>query len=266
MEGKKFFWSIVYIIFIFLSFSPLHSQISLSVSPLEERFQISPQKSKKGIILISNTSSQAVRVRVSSIDWSYDKQGNPVFLDSEVTSFPQSCREWVKLKRQDFTVNPGKKEYIHYSVSVPKNALPGDYWAALCFEPEVDEGKKEHLDVMTIGQRLIVSLWVRVGKERIQGKISGLSYEKVNNGGVINVSLVNTGRFSFYSGGKLEIKENQGKLKEIQLPEELILPQSERDLRIRLEERISPGEYTLHCALKVSSNHSLEKDKRLLIK
>lgn len=264
MKIKKFFWSIIYLIFLF--FLPLHSQTSLSISPLEARFKISPDQSKKEVILISNTSSQTVKVEVFPIDWYYDREGIPLLLDSPGDKFTQSCREWVKVRGQNFTLHPGKKEYVRYSVSVPKNALPGDYWAALCFEPEVDEEKKEHLDVMTITQRLFVSIWVRVGKEKIQGKISSLSYEEGKNGGVINVSLLNTGRFYFYSQGKLKIKENHRKLKEIQLPEEIVLPQKERNLRIHLEKKILPGEYTLHCSLKVSSDQWLEMDKRIFIK
>ena len=251
------------LIFIILCmFSLVRGQTSLSISPLQAELKISPGKNKKTSILIGNDSYNPVRINVKVESWYLDGKGNPIFNGSQ--SVPFSCRDWIEVESKPVEIGPRQNKEVSFKVTVPKGTSPGHYWAAVSFVPQVEDESEHQGDGMLIQQRIISGIFVKVGKFKSAGTILDILPSPEDQQSELVINYENSGRSYFFSSGQIEIKNPAGKkILKAELPGELVLPQSQREVRVSLDERLAPGRYSITCSLEIPSMKKVEFNKEL---
>jgi hypothetical protein len=241
------------------------SQTSLSLFPLQFDFKISPGKTKKETIYIANDSFDPIHIKADIKDWTLEKDGTFILADSLQSSF--SCKAWIRLDIEEFNLAPGERKPIRYKITVPKNSTPGHYWAAISFVSRAKELPIGQMDKMVIRENVMSGIFVQIGNDKPEGRIVDLILYENNGEKEIKIDIENEGRFYFWTDGRIEIKD--GKDKRIiskELPEERILPGARRELRLTLDEKIEPGNYSVICILKLPSHKTLEFQKNIAFK
>lgn len=250
---------------LLLSFVFLISQTSLSLSPLQFDFKISPGKSKKETIYIANDSFDPIQIKAYLKDWTLEKDGTLILADILQSSF--SCKAWIKLDLREFDLAPGERKPIRYEITIPENSIPGHYWAAISFVSSAKELPTGQRDKMVIRENVMSGIFVQIGKYKPEVRIVDLVLYGNNGKKEIGIEMENKGRFYFWTAGRIEIKDEQGKrIISKELPEERILPGTSRELRLILDEQIEAGNYTTTCSLKLPSRKTLEFQKDIAIK
>src|ERR1043165_2914643 len=82
---------------------------------------------------------QPVRIVASLNDWTIDRNGQVQF--ERANTFPNSASSWLIYSPAETTVIPGNLHAIRVTVSVPKDATPGDHLTALIIEQRPDNIK-----------------------------------------------------------------------------------------------------------------------------
>src|ERR1044072_4610516 len=76
--------------------------------------------------------SQPVRIVASLNDWTIERDGQVRF--ERANTLPNSASPWLIYSPAETTVVPGNLHAIRVTVSVPKDATPGDHLTALIVE------------------------------------------------------------------------------------------------------------------------------------
>jgi len=241
----------------------IKGETSFSVSPLSINFKIPQGKTKKSIITIINESNKPLRVIIKLEDWSYGKEGTLILPESD--SYSHSCKSWIKLNVKELKLT-SKEKIIKYSISVPKETTPGDYWTAISFETQPYKDTSEPLNALLIKHKIITGIYVRVGKAKPEAEITDLEIKENQEGLTAILTVKNKGSFIFPTKGKLEIKDEKGKkLLKLELPEENILPMSERNLILYINKKLPSGNYFVYCELELPPSKNVEFRKNLFL-
>jgi hypothetical protein len=246
-----------------LSFALCASQSSLSLFPLQFDFKISPGKNKKETIYITNEGFDPIHIKAYIRDWTVEKDGTFILADVLQSSF--SCRDWIELDVEEFHLDPGERKPIQYKITVPKNATLGHYWAALSFVSSAEELPPGQMDKMVIRENVMSGIFVQIGKDKPEGRIVDVVLYKSNGEKEIKIDLENEGRFYFWTSGRIDIKDEKGNsIISQELPGERILPGTRLELRLTVDEKIEPGNYSVSCILKIPSHKTLEFQKDIV--
>lgn len=261
MAGKRIcLWLLL---FSFLLFAT-KGQTSLTFSPLHSEFKISPGKSKKEVVLIGNDSPHPVYVKADLKSWSLDDEG--VLFLPEKDQFFYSCKEWIKLEDSEFHLSPGERRSVQYKISVPKKTQPGHYWAAIAFETGAQGDLKGRMDRIIIKEKIMSGVFIQVGKVEPEGKIIDLSVGGKRGDRQLDILVQNEGSFYFWIKGDVEVADERGmKILERDLPEEIILPGSKRELKILLNDKLNSGRYSVTCRIQLPTKKALQFKKDIVI-
>jgi hypothetical protein len=188
-------------------------------------------------------SAGSIRVRLYTVDWTLERNGNPVFQDAN--TLPDSCASWIQFNPIELDINAGQTISIRYTVSVPPTAQ-GDYRCMLMFEtvPNPSPVKRK---TMFVAGRIGCAIYVQVGPESKRLRITALQATPQNvvvtveDTGTTHVRLAGTVRFED-AGGTLVGQEK--------LTGGVLLPgeNNERDLTVQTP-ALRPGTYTVTAIL-----------------
>ena len=261
MAGKRIcLWLLL---FFFLLFA-IKGQTSLTFSPLHSEFKISPGKSKKEVVIIGNDSPHPVYVKADLKSWFLDEEGVSFLPDKD--QFFYSCKEWIELEDREFQLLPGERKSVQYKISVPKETLPGHYWAAIGFETGAQEDLKGRMDRIIIKEKIMSGVFIQVGKPEPEGRIVDLSVGGKRGAKQLDILVQNEGSFYFWTEGYVEVADEGGmKILERDLPEEIILPGSKRELKVLLDDKLSSGKYSVTCRIQLPTKKVLQLKRNIVI-
>src|SRR5215510_8012592 len=160
---------------------PLSNGISLAPARLELEMQ--PGQETTVVVNLdyhsSNESSQPVRIVASLNDWTIDRNGQVQF--ERANTLPNSASSWLIYSPAETTVIPGNLHAIRVTVSVPKDATPGDHLTALIVEQRPDNIKlNQNRRQMVIRYRMGAVFYIKVPQLRRQGSLESLRAEVTN--------------------------------------------------------------------------------------
>jgi hypothetical protein len=252
-----------FLLFLF-SAATISGQTSLTVSPLHADLEAAAGKVKKGAFTVGNDSARAMKILALAEDWTFKEDGQ-IVLAGAADQYQFSCKDWIRLDSREFILKPGERRLVSWTVSVPPGTSPGHYWTALSFEAAEEAGGGERNSLMIRG-KIMASVFVLVGKAPAQGEISDVTLADRDRRSMAIVHFKNSGRSYFTTSGSLKIKDARGKkLFETDLPEEIVLPGTGKDLEVELEERLPSGTYTIGCVVRLPSRKKLEIQKNIVI-
>ena len=190
--------------------------------------------------------SQPVRIVASLNDWTINRDGQVSF--ERANTLPNSASSWLIYSPAETTVIPGNLHAIRVTVSVPKDATPGDHLTALIVEQRADNIKlNQNLRQMVIRYRMAAVFYIKVPQLRRQGSLEGLRAEANAEQVIITPRLKNSGNSVIRPLTSLKVTDGAG-VAVAELPQKETLPLlggAELMQPVVLESRLAPGTYTV---------------------
>src|ERR1041384_2270914 len=166
--------------------------------------------------------SQPVRIVASLNDWIIDRNGQVQF--ERANTLPNSASSWLIYSPAETTVIPGNLHAIRVTISVPKDATPGDHLTALIVEQRPDNIKlNENRRQMVIRYRMAAVFYIKVPQLRRQGSLESLRAEATADQVVVTPLLKNAGNSVIRPLTSLKVTNSAG-VPVVDLPQKESLP------------------------------------------
>src|SRR5262245_21173814 len=228
---------------------PVENGISLAPARLELEM---PPGSETTVVVnldyhTTAENSQPVRIVASLNDWTIDRNGQVQF--ERANSLPNSASSWLIYSPAETTAIPGNLHAIRVTVSVPKDATPGDHLSALIIEQRPDNIKllTENRRQMVIRYRMAAVFYIKVPQLRRQGSLESLHAESTADGVVVTPLLKNSGNSVIRPLTSLKVTDATG-VAVAEMPQKESLPLlggAELVQPLVLETRLTPGTYSV---------------------
>lgn len=159
---------------------------------------------------------------------------------------PYSAASWIIYSPGEVTVMPGKVHPIRVTISVPKDAAPGDHTAALFVESRPDNIKlDEDRKQVVVRFRLAALFYIMVPRLTREGSLQGLKAEAKEQGIVVTPKLKNEGNSHIRPVHSIKIVDREGAVVAEHAESESlpVLAREELSRPLIIEKSIPPGEY-----------------------
>ncbi|HJT30030.1 MAG TPA: hypothetical protein VJ784_21615 [Pyrinomonadaceae bacterium] len=229
---------------------PQSGGTGISVAPA--RFELEMQPGSETTVVVNidyhnpTENSQPIRIVASLNDWTIDRDGQVKF--ERANTLPNSASPWLIYSPAETTVTPGNLHAIRVTVSVPKDATPGDHLTALIVEQRPDNIKlTENRRQVVIRYRMGAVFYIKVPQLRRQGSLESLRAETKDDQILVTPLLKNTGNSVIRPLTSLKVTDKAG-IAVAELPQKESLPLlggAELVQPLVLESRLAPGTYTV---------------------
>lgn len=222
----------------------------ISLSPARIELEMQPGTETTVVVNVDYHSTvkdlQPVRIVASLNDWTIDRSGQVQF--QRANTLPNSASSWAIYSPAETMVTPGQVHAIRVTISVPKDATPGDHLTSLIIEQRPDTIKlNQNLRQMVVRYRMAAVLYIKVPKLVRRGSLDGLQAEATDAGIVVTPSLSNKGNSVIRPITSLKLVDSSGtSIAELPQKESLpLLGGSELAQPITLDKTLTPGSYTV---------------------
>jgi hypothetical protein len=195
----------------------------------------------------SNASAQSARIVASLNDWNITRDGQVEFYRAGTQA--NSASPWLIYSPAETTVEPGRTHSIRVTVTVPKEAAPGDHLAALIVEQRPDSIKfNQNRRQMVVRYRMACVFYIKVPGLTRRGSLQNLQ-AAMAEAGVINIipTLRNEGNSVLRPVSSAKVVDAAGHTV-AELPEGESLPVlggAELSQKLKIEKQLQPGAYTV---------------------
>jgi hypothetical protein len=222
----------------------------ISLAPARLELEMQPGTETTVIVNIDYHSTaadaQPVRIVASLNDWTIDRNGEVQF--ARANTLPNSASPWLIYSPAETTVIPGNLHAIRVTVSVPKDATPGDHLSALIIEQRPDNIRlNENRRQMVIRYRMAAVFYIKVPQLRRAGSLESLRAEAMQDQVVVTPLLKNAGNSVIRPLTSLKVTDSAG-VSVAELPQKESLPLlggAELAQPMVLDARLAPGTYTV---------------------
>jgi hypothetical protein len=188
--------------------------------------------------------SQPVRIVASLNDWTMDRNGQVQF--ERANTLPNSASSWLIYSPAETTVTPGNIHAIRVTISVPKDATPGDHLTALIVEQRPDNIKlNQSRRQVVIRYRMAAVFYIKVPQLRRAGSLESLRAEATPDQITVTPLLRNAGNSVIRPLTSLKVTDSAG-VAVAEVPQKETLPLlggAELVQPVVLETRLAPGTY-----------------------
>ena len=222
----------------------------ISMAPARLELEMQPGSETTVVVNLdyhsTSENSQPVRIVASLNDWTIDRDGQVQFL--RANTLPNSASSWLIYSPAETTVVPGNLHAIRVTISVPKDATPGDHLSALIVEQRPDNLKlTQNARQMVIRYRMAAVFYIKVPQLRREGSLEGLRAESTGEQVVVTPFLKNAGNSVIRPLTSLKVTDSTG-ASIVELPQKESLPVlggAELAQPLVLETRLAPGTYSV---------------------
>jgi hypothetical protein len=222
----------------------------ISLAPARVELEMAPGMETTVVVNLDYHSvgqnPQPVRIVASLNDWTIDRDGQVRF--ERANTLPNSASSWLIYSPAETTVIPGNLHAIRVTVSVPKDATPGDHLSALIIEQRPDNIKlNENRRQMVIRYRMAAVFYIKVPQLRRLGSLESLRAEATADSLVVTPLLKNAGNSVIRPLTSLKVTNGSG-VAVAELPQKESLPLlggAELAQPLVLETRLAPGTYNV---------------------
>ncbi|MDI6740311.1 MAG: hypothetical protein QME74_08095 [Candidatus Edwardsbacteria bacterium] len=195
------------------------------------------------ISVLNVDSTGPIKLRGYVMDWSMKPNGQLKY--SKPGAAPNSCSGWIEINPAEFEILPRTEQVVRYTVKVPDSSF-GSYWSILYFESQPDTTQKAMIGLL-FKARVGAPVYITVpGTEVKQAELLNFGYKRKGaQTHEFKLQVANTGNVHLRPKGTLAIKDGAGAtVATLSLNDEVVLPQSQRDLILPLAKTLAPGRYT----------------------
>jgi hypothetical protein len=229
---------------------PTPKPTGISLAPARLELEMQPGQETTVVVNLDyhsiSDNAQPVRIVASLNDWTIDRDGQVQF--ERANTLPNSASPWLIYSPAETTVIPGNLHAIRVTVSVPKDATPGDHLSALIIEQRPDNIRvNENRRQMVIRYRMAAVFYIKVPHLRRQGSLESLRAEANADQVVVTPLLKNAGNSVIRPLTSLKVTDSSG-VAVAELPQKESLPVlggAELRQPVVLETRLAPGTYTV---------------------
>jgi hypothetical protein len=222
----------------------------ISLAPARVELEMQPGSETTVVVNLdyhtTSENSQPVRIVASLNDWTIDRDGQVKF--ERANTLPNSASSWLIYSPAETTVMPGNLHAIRVTISVPKDATPGDHLTALIVEQRPDNIKlSENRRQMVIRYRMAAVFYIKVPQLRRLGSLESLRAETKDDQILVTPLLKNSGNTVIRPITSLKVTDTAG-VAVAELPQKESLPLlggAELVQPLVLESRLAPGTYTV---------------------
>ncbi|HSE98560.1 MAG TPA: hypothetical protein VLD57_09875 [Blastocatellia bacterium] len=180
-------------------------------------------------------------------DWSMLSNGETEFY--RAGSRPDTASPWLIYSPSEVTAIPGKVHPIRVTISVPKDARPGDHLAALFVESRPDNIKLDQNRRQVILRfRMAALFYIMVPQLTRKGSLENLTAALTETGIIITPTLKNTGNSRLRPFYSLKIIASDGTAIVDLPPRESppVLGNSEMSPPLLIDKILPAGSYSVH--------------------
>src|ERR1044071_2274375 len=193
--------------------TPKPSGNGISLAPARLELEMQPGSETTVVVNLdyhtTNENSQPVRIVASLNDWTIDRDGQVKF--ERANTFPNSASSWLIYSPAETTVTPGNLHAIRVTISVPKDAAPGDHLSALIIEQRADNIKlNENRRQMVIRYRMGAVFYIKVPQLRRHGSLESLRAESTGDQVTVTPLLKNAGNSVIRPLSSVKIPDGSG--------------------------------------------------------
>ena len=230
--------------------TPTPTGNGISLAPARLELEMQPGTETTVVVNLDyhavGENSQPVRIVASLNDWTIDRDGQVRF--ERANTLPNSASSWLIYSPAETTVIPGNLHAIRVTVSVPKDATPGDHLTALIIEQRPDNIKlNQNRRQMVIRYRMGAVFYIKVPQLRRQGSLESLRAEATADSLVVTPLLKNAGNSVIRPLTSLKVTNVAG-VAVAELPQKESLPLlggAELAQPVVLETHLAPGTYNV---------------------
>jgi hypothetical protein len=230
--------------------TPKPATSGISLAPARLELEMQPGSEITVVVNLDYHStaenSQPVRIVASLNDWTIDRDGQVKF--ERANTLPNSASPWLIYSPAETTVTPGNLHAIRVTVSVPRDATPGDHLTALIVEQRPDNIKlNENRRQMVIRYRMAAAFYIKVPQLRRQASLESLRAESKDDQIVVTPLLKNSGNTVVRPLTSMRVTDSTG-VSVAELPQKESLPLlggAELVQPLVVESRLAPGTYTV---------------------
>jgi hypothetical protein len=190
--------------------------------------------------------SQPVRIVASLNDWTIKRNGEVEF--QKANTLPNSASSWLIYSPAETTVTPGNVHSIRVTISVPKDATPGDHLTALIVEQRPDSIKlNQNRRQVVVRYRMAAVFYIKVPRLTRRGSLENLRAEARSDSVVVVPTLKNQGNSVIRPVTSVKVTDASGKVV-AESPEQESLPVlggSELSQPLTIENVLTPGVYSV---------------------
>ena len=219
---------------------------STLVDPSRFIFMVKPGTRTTGTIKVTNPGIKPALVNAVVYDWTLNDADKMV--TSELGTRPDSLKGLIKFNPRNFKLFPGESQIVRFTLSAPANGPAIERRGIVFFEEKVASNPQQ-LGANVITQ---VGSTVYLG---IEGMKMEFNLKKVtirrdgnNYWGQMEIANRGAGHIRYRIGYKI-INTGGKVINGTQLPEAVILPDFNREVRFLLPDQLEPGQYNLLLTL-----------------
>ena len=230
--------------------APTPASSGISLAPARVEVEMQPGSEMTLVVNLDyhtiGDNSQPVRIVASLNDWTIDRTGQVQF--ERANTLPNSASSWLIYSPAETTVIPGNLHAIRVTISVPKDATPGDHLSALIVEQRPDNIKlNQNRRQMVIRYRMAAVFYIKVPQLHRQGSLESLRAEAKDEQVIITPVLRNAGNSVIRPVTSLKVTNSSG-VAVVDLPQKESLPVlggAELIQPLVLETHLAPGTYSV---------------------
>ena len=242
----------------------------IAISPSRVELPMMPGTEKTIVINLIYSSdtgkAQSTRVVAYLGDWGITKEGKVDFYPAGSRS--NSASPWLVYSPTEVTVEPGKAHPIRVTISVPKDATPGDHLAALFVEPRPDNIKLEqNRKQVRMKFRLAAVFYIMVPNLTQNASLENLKVEAIGRGVVVTPRLKNEGNSHVRPLYSIKLVDQTGNtIAELPETESLpVLAGSEMEMPLLIEKVLPAGNHSVRYRVKFSEAGAVTEGRAELI-
>lgn len=230
--------------------TPASTDNGIALAPARFELEMTPGSETTVVVNLDYHTSQAnaqpYRLVASLNDWDINRKGELGFF--KASTQPKSAAPWIIYSPAEVTVQPGQTHSIRVTISVPKDAAPGDHLAALIIEQRPDTIKlNRNARQMVMRFRMASMFYITVPQATRRGTLTNLQAAIGAKGIIVTPTLKNEGNSVVRPIFSIKVVDASGHTI-AELPESESLPLlggSEMSQPFTIEKTLPPGVYTV---------------------
>jgi hypothetical protein len=225
------------------------------------RFELEMQPGSETTVVVNldyhtaRASAQPSRIMASLSDWDISRSGELHFY--KAGTLPRSASPWLIFSPSEVTVQPGHTHSIRVTITVPKDAAPGDHLAALIIEQRPDTIKYNRgARRMLVRFRMASMFYITVPQTVRRGTLENLQAVAGPQGITITPTLKNEGNSAVRPLSSVQITDSKGRTV-IEMSEGETLPVlggSQLSKSLLIDQMLPPGTYTVKYRVDFQGN------------
>lgn len=239
------------IIFAFIFTHILLAQVSWSVIPMGFNLKIAPNDTMSYTFKIRNTGKENVALKIYIKDIRHNVDGSRKEMESGILS--RGMAEWINIAPKRTEVASGATNIVRFSIKVPENVQPGDYWSNIYVEslekPNLLSRTEDGTSSFSIftNIRYAIKLKARIsGNAAIKGEISKVEIINDTSKDVITIKSTfrNSGDLILNCTGYVDIRNDMGEtIEKINIRKHKVYPNGIMIINTKMIKTLAAGEY-----------------------